>query len=216
MNVRTLLPVTLLCLTSFACKDDDKKVIDPPIDHYLPATSIANVLDNLVRSYEEMNIEKYRALFAEDEFFFEFAQVDRDRDPTIPTGWDFPTDQVSTENMFEDDTIDKIVLDFTKLAPVEATTGDQFPGGPNGVWKATVQSVHLEVHTVGEDNQPLEFLVDGDGADFFFREYPDEPVNGLPSWKIVRWRDKPVGGIARPTTPTTEKTTWGSIKGLYN
>lgn len=176
----------------------EKGKTPPPPDPnpFKEPTSASNVLDNLVKAYEERNIGEYRKLFDEDEFFFEFAQVDRDRDPTIPAGWDFPTDQLSTENMFQDDTIDRIVLDFTKLERVAATAEDQLPGGPTNVWKVPVQSVHLEVHTVGEDGQPLEFLVDGDGADFFFREYPEEPApSGAPSWKIIRWRDKPVGGL---------------------
>ena len=207
----SILGLALLATLTITACEKDKKVITPPPSEYLAATSIANVFANFMRAYEERSIEEYAKCFDGPMFHFEFSERDRQSDPQIPFAWDFADDQASTKNMFDDETVDKIVLRFTQIAPVAATEADQLPGGPEGAWKVTLQNVHLEVHVVDNQGGPLEYLVENDGADFFLRQYPNEPVDGVPSWKIFLWRDRPAGALRFGT----ESKTWGSIKNLY-
>lgn len=207
--------VTISCcalLFLIACKKDGG-VIEPPVnDGYLPATSPANLLENLKKAYQERTLDKYAALFDSDTFAFEFSQLDRDSDPSLPMHLSFTEDQQSTKKMMEDATVTQVVLRFAIEEKVPAAPADNLPGGPDGVWKVTGNAVHLEVHTQDEIGEPLVFRVDGDSADFFFREYPEAPINGAPSWKIVYWRDRPIGDGARAPV----RATWGGIKALYS
>ena len=186
-------------------------VTNPVVGDYLPPVSPGHLLSNLILSYQARDLDEYASLFDPAEFRFQFSQLDRDSDPTIPPFFFFNEDRQSTSNMFGDDTIDRILVRFLRQAPVPATEDDDLPGGPAGVWKVAVHAVHLEIHVTDHDGMPLEYLVDGDRADFFFRQYPNEPINGQPSWKIVLWRD-----LAHGKSPiTTEQRTWGAIKSLW-
>ncbi len=194
-----LIAIPLAVALLSGCPFSPKKGKQPPPpdpNPYQEQTSPAAVLHNLIKAYQERTLPEYRKLFDSEEFFFEFSQRDRDTDPTLPIEWDFDADQKSTETLFQDESVDKIVLRMTLLERQQATEADQLPGGPAGVWKVVAQNVHLEVHTT-DDNGPLEYLVEADGADFFFREYPGElaPISRLPIWRIVRWRDKPAGSL---------------------
>lgn len=212
--VARLLFPTMSCLALLllaACQKDGGTVGPPVDDGYLPATSPANLLENLKKAYQERTLEKYAALFDSDTFAFEFSQLDRDSDPSLPMRLSFIEDQQSTKAMMDDATLTRIVLRFAVEEKVAAVPADNLPSGPDGVWKVTLNAVHLEVHTQTESGEPLEFLVDGDSADFFFREHPEASIGGVPSWKIVYWRDRPIAGGARGT----ERNTWGQIKSLY-
>jgi len=179
------------------CPFSPGKSTKPPVvsSDFLDPISPENVLKNLITAYQQRKLDEYAKLFDQDEFFFEFSQLDRDSDPSLPLGLNYTEDQATTRNMFDDETLERIVLRFNRDAAVDATDLDQLPGGPAGVKKVIAQSVHLEVHTQNENGEPLEYLVDGDGADFFFRSYNVNRADGKPIYRIVRWRDKPVGGL---------------------
>ncbi|MFN8548170.1 MAG: hypothetical protein U0527_09475 [Candidatus Eisenbacteria bacterium] len=199
-------------LAMAACKKDGG-VIEPQVDDgYLPATSPANLLENLKKAYQERTLDKYAALFDSDTFAFEFSQLDRESDPSLPMHLSFTEDQQSTKTMMEDAALTRIVLRFATEEKVAAAPADNLPGGPDGVWKVTANAVHLEVHTQNDNGEPLVYLIDGDSADIFLREYPEAPINGAPSWKIVYWRDRPIGDGARAPV----RATWGGIKALYS
>ena len=93
----------------------------------------------------------------------------------------------------------------------------------NALWLALfIAPAALTVAACGKDDKVVNPPNDGylpataaaneaDDADFFFRQYPKEPIGGQPSWKIVYWRDKPVvrAGLS------VESRSWGAIKNLY-
>lgn len=198
---RALTAALLILLSGcpFAPPEDDcRKRGDCPCtgDDCFDQSTVAGLMKLVELSYEGRDIDRFRDLFDPSEYRFEFAQVDRDRDPTIPTEWDYHNEMQSTERLFDDDTVDRVVLNFNRAEPVPARAEDQLPGGPAGVLKVVLTSVHLEVHTVNELGEPLELLVDGDGAEFFVRSFPNQSSPGGVEWRVIRWRDKPIGGLS--------------------
>ncbi len=210
-RVSTLGFALLATLTIASCGKDDK-VVNPPDDGYLPAISAANVLANLTKAYEEQRADKYAALFDSTAYIFEFSVRDHEVDPSLPVNWIFEDEMGSARRLFADPQMHKVVVDFTALEPVPATTTDHLATGPEGVWKVELRQVHLEVHVEDEQGQPLEYLVESDGAEFFFRQYPNESIDGAPRWRIVRWRDKPALPFA---ASGVRPGTWGQIKAAY-
>ena len=212
-SLSIVLLVGVLLVAGLAGCDDDDAIVEPPVDDgYLPDSSAANVMTNLIKAYQERRADKYAERFDGAEFRFEFSARDRAENPQLPITWPMSSELLSAQNIEADTSVDKVVLRFTRTPLVAATPDDYLPDGPAGIWKLPLQNVHLEVHTLWE-GEPLEYLIDNDGADFFFREYPNELVAGRPRWKIVYWRDKPAGGVAGRGV---QSTSWGDVKALYN
>jgi hypothetical protein len=162
-------------------------VVVPP--QYLPQSSAANCMENLKTAYNDRNFDEYIKLFASD-FTFVFSQADWSRpDNPTPKNWGFNEEQTSTQNMFTDDTVQKIELSYV-VNPVNDSS-DEFPA----TWKIVQDKINLRLTTLKEDGTTLVLLVDAANDAFYFKEYADETASdGKPLWRIWRWEDEPLGG----------------------
>jgi hypothetical protein len=172
----------------------------PPlvVTNIVPQTSPANVLANLQTAYAERKIDEYRKLFAED-FIFVFNPADPvDPDHPNPAQWGLAEELSVTENMFADELVSKIELSSYSLGAAERV--DSLYYGPRA-WKVRVDQANLQVYTRKLDGTLLTLLVEGATEVFFFREEPTKPspVDGRPTWYVIRWEDQPIGGKPRPT-----------------
>ncbi len=183
-----LIPAVLVLLTGCPWSPSKKKNGDtPPPTLYLPQSSPAYCLENLITAYVDRNIGEYLKLFPED-FTFVFSPEDISQDPSIPVQWGLAEEREATENMFTSDIVDRIELSFTQS--VADTSDHEFPD----TWKVTVSEVELRVHTRTEDGEFLLLKVSGGLATFYFKEYEgEEASDGQPLWRIWRWEDQPLG-----------------------
>ncbi len=186
----------------------DPNPCPPPVSHYLPQTSPANVVANLQMAYGERKIGEYKKLFTED-FIFVFNPVDPvDPDHPSPPQWGLTDELGSTQNMFADELVTKIEISSYSFGVPERVDSVDFR--PRA-WKVRVDQVNLQVYTRRPDGQWLTLLVDGATEMFFFVEEPSElsPVDGRPTWYIFRWEDQPIGGMK------SERGSWGQVKNLF-
>ena len=192
--------------------NDDSVSPDPVVSPYLPATSAANLLDNLITAMVEKNSTEYEKLFDQDEFTFRFDPVDLQGDGDLPEYWGFEGEARWSRNAFGSSDVRRVELDFMK-GPLLDTTEEDGEFVDLSWKKMTVTGVHLELETQNpaDPTDPVIFLVSGDRAQFFFSIDEEHTIGGQPTWKIVEWRDIRVEG--RPTL--TEARTFGSIKYLY-
>jgi hypothetical protein len=168
--------------------DVDKKPPKPDPSIYLPQISPRNCLENLKIAYVDQDLDEYKKLFSTDfTFWFSPEDIGNPEDPT-PQTWGASEDQLSTQNLFEDELVERITLEWTlhEASPSD----DEYPG----TWKAEVTEVRLSVFTRDEEGRPLELRVPGGYATFFFKEYPQELIDGKSTWRIFRWEDQPLGG----------------------
>jgi hypothetical protein len=200
-----LLAVPLvLSLTGGGCKDD-KRITPPPpyVSPYQAQNSIANVLANFKTAYEARNFDEYRKLFAEDyRFYFNPADVHSGDNPT-PESWGYADEMAATENMFHDDLVDQIQVDYTIGTPERA---DSVLYGAHA-WKVRLTEANLRVVTRNEGGEPLTYLVPGTTELFYLRQSATETVDGQPKWHIFRWDDQPIA--------KTETKSWGQVKHAY-
>ncbi|MEZ4650792.1 MAG: hypothetical protein R3E97_18820 [Candidatus Eisenbacteria bacterium] len=189
--------VGLLAISTAGCLfSPDTKDPKPTRSDYKPQTSPANVLANLIMAYNRRNVDEYAKLFDTTEFTFRFDPVDLEGENNdLPEFWGWPVEFEVTKNMFESDEVFRIALEFDN-GPVQDVSEEDGEQVDLSWKKMTVTSVHLEV----EANNPADptdnvvFLVQGDRALFFFKEYPtdlieDENGNLNPRWRITEWRD---------------------------
>jgi hypothetical protein len=172
-----------------------------PRTKILAQSSAVNVLANLKTAYEAKNIEEYLKLFSSD-FIFVFNPADADN-PTNPTPpqWGLAQESTSTTNMFSDDRVDTITLDFQEN-PVEP---DSVEHGA-GTWKMRVYEAFLQVNTRNENNELLTYQVPGTTQMFYFREVPGVlATDGKPTWYIFRWEDQPIGAKSPPVAAVPGK-----------
>lgn len=200
------------------CRPFDK--CPPPYEEepYPARTSPLNVLRALERAYPEREFDEYTKLFA-PEFVFEFAEIDVQKG-TTPASWPLEDELNAARNMFSDETVDRIELEFSTSPVRPAVEGDNLPT-IEGIFVVELASVDLIVYTRAEIGGLLSLLVDGHDAEFFFEESDDvDPSSGRRLWRIVRWRDKPpspgvVSSRPSPALPT-EPVSWGRIKHRYH
>lgn len=198
-----------------------------PVDQRLAAqgdtpsfstASPRSVLLALIRAYEARDVDAYSPLFA-PQFVFEFAPEDVDQGNT-PASWPLNDELNAARNMFEDDHVELISLEFEIPPARPAVESDNLPS-IQGVWVIEVEGVYLSVLTHNELGEPLELQVVGDRATFFFRLGPLEtgPNGNRRQWQLIRWRDDPQPPGATPAStslrPATEQASWGQIKNLY-
>lgn len=172
----------------------DPKPPEPQPSQYMPRTTISGVLNNLRVAYENRDIERYKELFDLDDFMFVFDPIDvNDPKNPVPENWGWPEEEASTRNMFEDDLVERIELDFVETAPTNPSESDRGDRPfPEGTKKVIVTEVNLLVD-VRQDPENLRYVVDGDNAWFFLVQDTTEVQDGLPVWKIFEWRDKTIG-----------------------
>ena len=186
-----LVPILLLlgagCLFSPDKGGDDEDVVDV----YLPNTSIANVLANLITAYEDRNFGEYEKLFDQELFTFEVSEIDIGGPEPLPLFWGWPVERSSADNMFASEEVLSIELDFTfpTPRPVEEADGvDEFD--VDMMTFLTTLELIITADNPEDPNDQNTFIVEGDRHEFFFKEYPDETIEGEPVWRIVLWRDQ--------------------------
>ncbi len=203
---RSILLIAGFALLSLAagCSDDPSKPKDDPSDGYLSPTSIANVLSNLERSYEEMEYDEYATLF-DPAFVFVFSPVDTAGHAGMPGSWPLADELASAERLLskranqEGYKAYEIHLSFVAGAPVEN------PPGHPGWTLVSLSSVTIQVRSAEEiTGDPLYFEFANHRADLYLAKTGEE-------WRIVRWEDKPLVGAA----PAVENSTWGQIKWIW-
>ncbi len=183
-----LIPAVLVLMAGCPWSPSKKENGDtPPPTLYLPQSSPASCLENLITAYVDRNIDEYLKLFPED-FTFVFSPEDITQDPSIPQQWGLAEEREFAENMFASDIVDRVELGFTQS--VADTSDHEFPD----TWKVGVTEVELRVHTRNEEGEYLLLKVSGGFATFYFKEYPEETASdGQPLWRIWRWEDQPLG-----------------------
>lgn len=180
--------------------------------HGLPLTSIANVLANLERSYQEKNYEEYSKLF-DVAYEYVFAPQDVGGPDNIPMSWGRADELGSADNMLgsvqnmDGYRAEQITLSFT--------SGPDTSTDLNPNWRKVVLS-EVDLRIIGRHDttaEPLIYEVRGDKAEFYFIQ-TDETAPGTTDkiWKIVRWDDKP---IMVHSAVASQTTTWGQIKSIW-
>ncbi len=188
----------LLAVASTGClfSPDKSKPTEDGEAQYLPQTSEANVLENLITSYVEKELLEYEKLFDHNVFEFVFDPLDVQEDQDLPPFWLWDEERESTKNMFESELVLEIRLEYIPGTAVAVDEGDDVP---DLTWtKVEVTNVELEVETrdpLGGEN--IIYKVSGDRAIYFFKSYDDELVDGQPTVRIVEWRDQRTGLFAR-------------------
>ncbi len=210
-NLWSVFCIGVLIAFAAGCGDDDNSVKpDPDPDPFLPQSSPANCLENLITAYVEGDLEEYLKLFSED-FIFMFSPDDVVQDPGIPPQWGLVDESFATEGMFTSDRVDRIELGFVQS--VADTSAHEYPD----TWKVHATEVELRIHMRTEDGEYLLLKVSGGFGTFYFKEYPDETASdGQPLWRIWRWEDQPSGfRIFGGQWEKTIESSWGSVKAVF-
>jgi hypothetical protein len=180
--------LALIFLAGTGCPFITKPSHDPPpvdpTNQYLPQTTIPNVLSNLQKSYQRLNIDEYEKLFASN-YTYIFAPQDVGGPDNNPPTWGVGPEIDSARKMFsksvansEGYVADQITLNFDQ--------GDEIPNQENGWTKVILSNVYLTLITHKEDTgDPLNYEVRGDGAYLWFIKTGDK-------WYIVQWEDRPI------------------------
>lgn len=178
---------TLLFVLLTGCREDDDRVLDPGCgDSQEP--SVVSTLAQLRESYEDQDWSAYRSLLADD-FHFVFAL--EDVVPERPSEWDLLPDLASTENMFADPLLEEIGYDFILGNAVLASQSDinDHPFPP-GTMKVTASEVEMTLAKRAPDGGEITIYQAAAGqAVFFLTPDSTEMICGLPSWRIIEWRD---------------------------
>ncbi|MEZ4649586.1 MAG: hypothetical protein R3E97_12545 [Candidatus Eisenbacteria bacterium] len=214
LQVSGLLFCLCLCvgLVGPGC-DDDSVSPDPIVSPYLPATSAANLLDNLITAMEARNSSEYEKLFDEEEFKFRFDPVDLEgENNNLPEFWGFDGEAQWSRNAFESTDVLRISLEFDK-GPLQDVAPEDGEFVDLSWKKMMVTSVHLEIEmkNPADPTDNVIFLVQGDRAQFFFAIDEEHTIGGEPTWKIVEWRDIRIEG--RPSL--VEEKSFGGIKSIF-
>jgi len=209
-SIRTPIVLIAIALLLSGCSENDtilKPSEDPMVEStFLPNNSEPNLLDNLIRSYVEKNIDGYTLLFDPDQFEFVFDPTDVENNPRIPRSWEWGLDWATTRNLFNHRLVLGIKLDFIKGKTTPSPADE-----PPDRTKIVATGVELEIDTVDpEGGENIIYKVSGDRGTFFFQSYPDELIDGQPRQRIVEWRDERVGLLL-----PTELKTWGQIKNVW-
>lgn len=188
------------------------KSTPPPLDSESAEqrAQLSSMLDRFRTSYVGRDLETYADLFRED-FRFVFDPQDVAENPDIPDYWFWHDEMQSTGNMFEEDLIKSISLDFVAGTDVPATEGDEgnweFPPGTR---KVTLSEVELRVVMIDPDGgEDIVYQVTGDQAVLFLVHDALDLAGSWRGWKILEWRDRRIG--AAPTIDLS----WGQVKNLF-
>lgn len=217
---------TLAGVLFTSCGNDKKPNVPPPPDAYPESDTIELLFENFERAYIEKNADEYARLFHKGDFYFAFAQVDRDQNPDVPPRWNWTAEKESADGLFESALVSTIRCNVsTRDTAVPATAADEL-GRPDlqGVLKVRVREARLEVDTVDPQGGGLTLQVDGDAQEFFIAlDDHDAFAPQHAVWKIVYWKDRAIatgrggrgeGGKAFSSSKSagTQTTTWGQVK----
>jgi hypothetical protein len=190
-----------LCMT--ACSDDN-----PATTTYLPQTTEDNVLENLIRAYNDQDIEGYSRLFASD---YQWYMDPTKRKQLGIEFWTRTTDSLQAEALFSSPHVTRIDLriDWTR----GSATSSGFLPRPCEWTKLSIADLTLDVDVTCPDRGSTTFRVENQLQRLFFRRGracpTSDPADTL--LYIVEWRDE--GSQAKPmrSSPAVEMSTWSSI-----
>lgn len=184
--VYLLLPLAMLVMNGcpFITSGGGDHPPPPPPTGYKDPTSISNVLDNLTKSYTEMNYSEYVKLF-HPSYQYIFAPQDVGGPNNNPASWGLSEELVSAGHLFSksDANTDGYVAESATLTYVR---GQEIPNDMETWTKVVLSNIFLTLKTRKQDTgDPLDYLVEGDQAYLWF-------IKEGANWSIVRWEDKPI------------------------
>lgn len=192
------------------CSDGDETVTpSPPED---PRKTIAGVMQELIAAYEARDLARYEALFDQEHFLFVFDPYDvSNPDTQIPPNWDWVGERTAHLNMFQDQFVQRIEVDFVVGTPEPAAKQDVGERAfPEGTMKVILSEVNLNIEVSDPGgSESLHYIVEDGQATFFLYPDHDEVIDDVPAWKIFEWRDR----FNHPTP--TQDASWGQVKALY-
>jgi hypothetical protein len=176
---------------------------------YLLRTTHANVLNNLVTAYEDMNAEEYLDCLA-DTFIFYLNPADVTPGSGLPKYWSKATEDTIAHNMFDDgSSIDNVDLTLTQYgAPVDVPWADPYnPKPPRVEYK---ENVDLRVY-VGETTYWANA-----GGTYLFDIDDEKGPDGETLYEIVQWQDvDKFGSKAAVPGPGEEPVSVGELKAMF-
>jgi hypothetical protein len=205
--------VLLLCIGLAGCDDDTnqpsvKEKNDGPA--YKDLTEKWHTLYNLRLAYNTMDTIGYRTIFDADNFVFFFYEGDVGGGG-VPVQWGFAQDSTSAHNMFnqaggvEDNPIVSIDLFLHDIETVEWWEIDPGDGFPGETWYQTIVVYDYFIDTAKD----IQYITQGAPTSVF----TVRQIDG--KWKLVWWRDRSSMGRVASSPSSTEETTWGGVKALY-
>ncbi len=159
---------------------DDKPNPEPPV--YPEPTTIGIVLQNLQKSYIEMNIDQYEKLF-DPSYTYIFSP--QDIGDGNPESWGLSDEIVSARHMFSktDANLDGNIAEKVRLT---FDIGPEIPNDLEDWTKVILSNVYLTLETrSAQTGDNTNYEVQGDQAYLWFKK-----VGGY--WKIVQWEDRPI------------------------
>jgi hypothetical protein len=191
----------------FGCGDDATR---PPESPYSDAlTHPDSLINDLMASYREREIEPYANLLARD---FKFVFQQDDVTPDIPLGyWNATEDSTGTRHLLESTYVTDIRVALTWPAPVDTT----LDGEPVQRVVATVTILDVD------QSDGVTLRIVGDRQLFYFR--PGRPEFGedagrlyLVQWEdLGRWGGIGKGGSAAEGPQAVGSGSWGEIKKAF-
>jgi len=185
-----------------ACSDDDT---DTGSTTYLPQTSEDNVLENVIRSWEERDVAAYAKLLAADYQFYS--------DPTTRTQlgiefWTRTTDSLSAEAIFNCPAVKSIEVDIDW---VRGSARDPGFLDPRREWtRIDITSLSVEVVIQEPGEAPVTYRCDRHPQAALFRRgsrFPAAQTDDLVY--LVEWRDEAPEAEMPPMTWTRIKASKG-------
>ena len=203
-----LLPLAASLLLGCNAKDLTKPHDSTP--NYPPAISADSTLAALRMAYVGRDLTEYMSLFA-DSFKFVVAPMNLVRDPSLPVEWRLNVERRIHDRMFHRADVERIALSFTHpyTAVPDSTT---VPG--QRLWKVRLDGIRLDVFEQSAIG-PIDYQVASGTAEFYFEEDAAHPIQGLPAWKIVLWRDEPSDKDTASNRTAIVGATWGQVKRLF-
>jgi len=206
-----------LLVSSCGGGDDGGNPMDTPLEPPDRNSPTALLTDWFERAYNEQNSVYYEEMLTPD-FQFNFLPEDAESLRTIlgtDNFWDKTKDLQSTNGMFADPTVTRVILSVVVNQNLEYQ-GDDCVG-----CRQLQTTVALRVTTNQVTNEtPLVYVVDSPQV---FIAKPDPDSAGV--WLLFRQNDQPRaspaavagknGGPDSRRISSNEEVTWGQVKGLY-
>jgi len=189
-----------------ACASATTGAPAPP--DFLPRTSPANLLLNLMAAYQLRNVAEYESLLASPDFAFVLSEEDQGK-PGMPDSWGRDPEVSIHRHMFDAGMVRQLTLDFH--------LGDVIWDATQGMYTVLIYNVNLYLYgaTPGHPTEVKEYRVRGSRSKFWFRKNAWTTGAAHDSvWTIVRWEDVPYGSLSAAPA-AGEPATWGALKAIY-